>query len=164
MRPSRNQAARPPAWLSGGSVAEATTMGKFLEAFFTGLVKTGSIEIGTAGGHKFTLGEESGPKWGALQRQGRACFPLARPGTEFRRNVHGWLHRGHPRHDLRCPDAQRRQYVAAGRFALGLPAGKDAFHAAPDLSRPYAGLRNKALPTSPATTAPETGASQKNQS
>ncbi len=32
-------------------------MGKFLEAFFTGLVKTGSIEIETAGGHKLTLGD-----------------------------------------------------------------------------------------------------------
>jgi cyclopropane-fatty-acyl-phospholipid synthase len=39
-------------------------MGKFLEAFFTGLVKTGSIEIETAGGHKLTLGDGSGPKLG----------------------------------------------------------------------------------------------------
>jgi hypothetical protein len=39
-------------------------MGKLLEAFFAGLIKTGSIEIETACGPKFTLGDGSGPKFG----------------------------------------------------------------------------------------------------
>jgi hypothetical protein len=43
-------------------IIEATTMGKFLEAFFSGLVKTGSVEIEMADGHKLTLGDGFGPK------------------------------------------------------------------------------------------------------
>jgi hypothetical protein len=52
------------------SAAEASNttpkpfMGKLLEAFFAGLIKTGSIEIETAGGPKFILGDGSGTKLG----------------------------------------------------------------------------------------------------
>ena len=91
---------------------------QLLEAFFAGMIKTGSIEIETAGGHKFTIGDGSDAP---LELQGVA--------------------RG-----ARASATARRSTVR------------------PDLSRPYAGLRNKALPTRPATTAPEIGASQNNQS
>ena len=49
-------------------------MGKFPEAFFTGLVKTGSVEIETAGGHKLTLGDGSGPKLGVRFNDAAAPF------------------------------------------------------------------------------------------
>lgn len=56
-------------------MVHATTMGKFLEGFFADLVETGSVEIELAGGHKFTLGDGSGPKLG-VRFDGKAAAAL----------------------------------------------------------------------------------------
>jgi hypothetical protein len=59
-------------------------MGKFLDAFFTGLVKTGSIEIETASGHEFTLGDGSGPKLGLrFNDKAAPAFLLLDPELNF---------------------------------------------------------------------------------
>jgi hypothetical protein len=51
-------------------------MGKLLEAFFAGLIKTGSIEIETAGRPKFTLGDGSGTKLGLPRMYGGRTVAL----------------------------------------------------------------------------------------
>ncbi|MFZ0496748.1 MAG: cyclopropane-fatty-acyl-phospholipid synthase family protein [Methylocella sp.] len=59
-------------------------MGKFLEAFCAGLIKTGSIEIETAGGHRFTLGDGSGPKLGVrFNDKAAPAFLLLDPELNF---------------------------------------------------------------------------------
>ncbi len=47
-------------------------MRTLLESFFAGLIKTGSIEIETAGGHKFTAGDGSSAKVGLRFNSGAA--------------------------------------------------------------------------------------------
>jgi len=47
-------------------------MGKFLQGFFSKLIKTGAIEFETAGGYRFTVGDGSGPKVGLRFNDWRA--------------------------------------------------------------------------------------------
>jgi cyclopropane-fatty-acyl-phospholipid synthase len=59
-------------------------MNKLLEAFFKGLIKTSSIEIETANGGTFTLGDRSGSKLGLRFNDRSAVFQLmADPEFQF---------------------------------------------------------------------------------
>ncbi|MGH6853248.1 MAG: SAM-dependent methyltransferase, partial [Methylocella sp.] len=59
-------------------------MGKLPEVFFAGLIKTGSIELETAGGRKFTLGDGSGAKLGLrFNDKAAPAFLLLDPELNF---------------------------------------------------------------------------------
>jgi cyclopropane-fatty-acyl-phospholipid synthase len=75
---------KPLAWLLGGSFVEATPMSKLLKPFLAGLIKTGSIEIETANGYKFTIGDGSGSRLGLRFQDMSAVFQLmADPELQF---------------------------------------------------------------------------------
>ena len=184
----------------------------FWRLFFAGLIKTGLIEIETAGGHKFTLGDGSSTKlalrfndkaapafvmldpelnFDELYVDGRievtqgTIFDVLMPAAAYMWRPDGslWVRlrkgafRAAPAQPSERPltrEGQRRVPRRSRRHLLrdvprflaapisNAPACRSIV--SPDLSWPYSGLRNKAPPTRPATTAPETGASQKNQS
>ena len=59
-------------------------MSKLLKPFLAGLIKTGSIEIETANGYKFTIGDGSGSKLGLRFNDMSAVFQLmADPELQF---------------------------------------------------------------------------------
>jgi hypothetical protein len=59
-------------------------MSKLLKPFLAGLIKTGSIEIETANGYKFTIGDGSGHKLGLPFNDMSAVFKLmADPELQF---------------------------------------------------------------------------------
>lgn len=113
-------------------------MGKFLQAFFTGLVKTGSVEIETAGGHKLTLGDGSGPKLGVRFNDTAApALLMLDPELNF-----GELYMDGRIEVTKGTIFDVLMLNAANMWrpdgSLGLPAGKDALRAAPaqTLQRP----------------------------